>query len=161
MSLPLQWREWAFHLMRYGVRFAGIGHTGHSDATLLSDGDEDDRASEREPLAFAPALSECRHCSLARRLNSQSSNLDRCKSSRRRKTNSALQSDSCSLAPHYSAKQAIDRCWRCISLGRPLDPNGQYSSLATIRRLPYGLGTAVQTAARKRGTLVGRLRLRP
>jgi hypothetical protein len=34
--------------MRYGVRFIDIGHMGQSDATLLSHGDEDDRASERE-----------------------------------------------------------------------------------------------------------------
>jgi hypothetical protein len=46
--LPLQWREWAIPLMRYGVRFIDIGHMGQSDATLLSHGDEDDRASERD-----------------------------------------------------------------------------------------------------------------
>jgi len=56
MSLPLPSREWAVHLMRYGVRFTDIGHMGHSDATLLSHGGEDDRASERDPLASAPAL---------------------------------------------------------------------------------------------------------
>jgi hypothetical protein len=39
-----------------------------SDATLLSRGDEDDRASEGEPLASAPALRERHHRSLARRL---------------------------------------------------------------------------------------------
>ena len=64
--MPLRWREWAVHLIRYGVRFTDIGHTGHSDwATLVRQkyrhGDEDDRASEREPLAPAPALSERRH----------------------------------------------------------------------------------------------------
>jgi hypothetical protein len=35
MSLPLQWREWATLLMRYGVRFIDIGHLGQSDATPL------------------------------------------------------------------------------------------------------------------------------
>jgi len=44
MSLPLPWREWAIQLMRYGVRFIDIGHMGQSDATLLSHGDEYDRA---------------------------------------------------------------------------------------------------------------------
>jgi hypothetical protein len=34
MSLPLQWREWAFHLMRYGASFTDIGHTGHSDEAV-------------------------------------------------------------------------------------------------------------------------------
>jgi hypothetical protein len=34
--------------MRYGVRFIDIGHMGQSDAMLLSHGDEDDGASERE-----------------------------------------------------------------------------------------------------------------
>jgi hypothetical protein len=67
MSLPLRWREWAIPLMRYGERFSELGHTGQSNATLLSHGDEDDRASECEALAFAPALGERRHCSLARR----------------------------------------------------------------------------------------------
>jgi hypothetical protein len=66
MSLPLPWREWAIQLMRYGVRFIDIGHMGQSDATLLSHGDEDDRASEREPLTSAPAISERRHRSFAR-----------------------------------------------------------------------------------------------
>jgi hypothetical protein len=66
--LPLQWREWAISLMRYGVRFIDIGHMGHSDATLLSHGDEDDRASEREILTSAPALSERGHRRLARGL---------------------------------------------------------------------------------------------
>jgi hypothetical protein len=59
--LPLQWREWAIPLMRYGERFTELGRTGQSNATLLSHGDEGDRASEREPLASAPALSERRH----------------------------------------------------------------------------------------------------
>jgi hypothetical protein len=54
--------------MRYGVRFIDIGHMGHSDATLLSHGDEDDRASEREILTSAPALSERGHRRLARGL---------------------------------------------------------------------------------------------
>jgi hypothetical protein len=54
--------------MRYGERFSELGHTGRSNATLLSHGDEDDRASEREPLASAPALGERRHRSLAHRL---------------------------------------------------------------------------------------------
>ena len=62
MSLPLRRREWAVQLMPYGVRFTDIGHTGHPDwATLVRQkyrhGDEDDRASEREPLAPAPLLS--------------------------------------------------------------------------------------------------------
>jgi Protein of unknown function (DUF3606) len=43
------------------VRFLEIGHMEQSDATLLSHGDEDDLASEGEPLASAPALSERRH----------------------------------------------------------------------------------------------------
>jgi hypothetical protein len=34
--------------MRYGVRFIDIGHMGQSDAMLLSHGDEDYGASERE-----------------------------------------------------------------------------------------------------------------
>jgi hypothetical protein len=33
--------------MRYGVKFTDIGRMGQSDAVLLSNGDEDDRASER------------------------------------------------------------------------------------------------------------------
>ena len=49
MSLPLQWREWVIPLMRYGASFTDIGHTGQSDATLLSHGDGDDGTSEREP----------------------------------------------------------------------------------------------------------------
>jgi len=44
MSLPQRWREWAIPLMRYGVRFIDIGHMGQPDATVLSHGDEDDRA---------------------------------------------------------------------------------------------------------------------
>jgi hypothetical protein len=61
--------------MPYGVRFTDIGHTGHSDwATLVRQkyrhGDEDDRASEREPLAPAPALIERRYRSLACRFSS-------------------------------------------------------------------------------------------
>jgi hypothetical protein len=60
MSLPLRWRECAIQLMRYGVRFAGIGHTGHSDATLLRQkyhgGDEDDRARERQPWLLRQLL---------------------------------------------------------------------------------------------------------
>ena len=56
-----QWREWAIPLMRYDVKFLDIGHTGPSDATLLNHGDEDDRASEREPLASSPVLSEHSH----------------------------------------------------------------------------------------------------
>jgi hypothetical protein len=35
--------------MRYDVRFSELGHTGQSGATLLSHGDEDDGASERDP----------------------------------------------------------------------------------------------------------------
>jgi hypothetical protein len=59
--------------MRYVVRFTDIGRRGNSGQARLRrknyrDGDEDDRASEREPLACAPALGERRHRSLARRL---------------------------------------------------------------------------------------------
>src|SRR5215510_2044054 len=68
MSLPRQWRELATPLMRYGVRFIDIGHMGHSRRQKYRDGDEDDRASEREWLASAPALGERCHRSLARRL---------------------------------------------------------------------------------------------
>jgi hypothetical protein len=75
--LPLQWREWAIPLMRYGERFTELGHTGQSNATLLSDGDEDDHASEREPLASAPALSERSHRGLSRRLVTVCGSLDR------------------------------------------------------------------------------------
>jgi hypothetical protein len=45
MSLPLQWREWAIPLMRYGERFSELGHTGHCDAPFLTHGDEDDGTS--------------------------------------------------------------------------------------------------------------------
>src|SRR5262245_26391324 len=68
MSLPLQWREWAAPLMRYGVRFIDIGHMGRSRRQKYRDGDEEGRASKREPLASAPALGERCHRSLARRL---------------------------------------------------------------------------------------------
>jgi hypothetical protein len=75
--LPPQLREWAIPLMRYGVRFIDIGHLGQSDATLLTHGDEDDRANEREPLTSAPALSECRHRRFARGLIAVRRALDR------------------------------------------------------------------------------------
>src|SRR5262245_19367822 len=65
MSLQLQWREWATPLMRSGVRFTDIGHTGHSERQKYLDGDEEDRASKRESLTSAPALSERRHRFLA------------------------------------------------------------------------------------------------
>jgi hypothetical protein len=47
--LPLQSREWAIPLILYGVRSSELGLTAHSDTVLPSDGDEDDRASERNP----------------------------------------------------------------------------------------------------------------
>ena len=47
MSLLLQSREWAIPLMLYGVRCSELGLTAHSDTVLPSDGDEADRASER------------------------------------------------------------------------------------------------------------------
>jgi len=65
MSLPLPWRESAIQLMRYGVRFIDIGRTGHSERQRYRDGDEDDRASKRESLPSAPALSERRYRRLA------------------------------------------------------------------------------------------------
>jgi len=68
MSLPLQWREWAIPLMLYDVRCSELGLTAHSDTVLPSDGDEEDRASEREPLASSPALSERSHRRFACRL---------------------------------------------------------------------------------------------
>jgi len=49
MSLRLPWRGWAIQPMRYSVRFTDIGHMGHSEIQKYRDGDEDDRASEREP----------------------------------------------------------------------------------------------------------------
>jgi hypothetical protein len=49
MSLSQQSREWAIPLTLYGVRFIDIGHMGQSGARLPSHGDEDVRASEREP----------------------------------------------------------------------------------------------------------------
>jgi hypothetical protein len=49
MSLTLPSLEWAGNLMQYGMRFTNIGHMGHSDAMLLSHGDEDVRAREHEP----------------------------------------------------------------------------------------------------------------
>jgi hypothetical protein len=55
-----------FSVARYDVRFIDIGHIRQSDATFLSHGDKDDRASERECLASAPALSERRRRLLAR-----------------------------------------------------------------------------------------------
>src|SRR5262245_43843760 len=68
MSLPLQWREWAISMMRYGVRFTDIGRTGHSERQKYRDGDEEDGASKRESLTSAPALGERDHRRLARRL---------------------------------------------------------------------------------------------
>ena len=35
MNLPRQWRGWAIQLMRYGVSFTDIGHTGHSNYASL------------------------------------------------------------------------------------------------------------------------------
>jgi hypothetical protein len=49
MSLLLPWRGWAIQLMRYAVRFTDIGHMGLSERLKYCDGDEGDRASEREP----------------------------------------------------------------------------------------------------------------
>jgi hypothetical protein len=63
MNLPRQWRGWAIQLMRYGVSFTDIGHTGHSNyATLrktidrtisrgasLDGRDALERASSRKP----------------------------------------------------------------------------------------------------------------
>jgi hypothetical protein len=76
MSLPQQWREWATFLMRYGVRFTDIGHTGRSERQKYNAGDEDDRASERESLASAPAFRERRHRGLSRRLVTVCGSLD-------------------------------------------------------------------------------------
>jgi hypothetical protein len=59
--------------MPYGVRFTDIGHTEHSDQatfrrTNYRDGDEDDDASECEPLVSAPAVCERRHRGFTDRL---------------------------------------------------------------------------------------------
>jgi len=64
MSLPLPWRGWAIQLMRYAVRFTDIGHMGHSERQKYRDGDEDDRASEREP--GPPKISPSRNRGLTR-----------------------------------------------------------------------------------------------
>jgi hypothetical protein len=49
MSLQLLWRGWAIQPMRYTVRFTDIGLTEHSERQKYRGGDEEDRASEREP----------------------------------------------------------------------------------------------------------------
>jgi Protein of unknown function (DUF3606) len=58
----------AIQPMPHSVRFTDIGHMGHSERQKYRDADEEDRASEREPLASSPALRGRRHCSLAGRL---------------------------------------------------------------------------------------------
>src|SRR5262245_25097366 len=68
MSLPPQWQKWAIPLMQYGVRFLELGHMGQSERQKYRDGDEEYRASKREPLTSAPTLGERRHRSLACRL---------------------------------------------------------------------------------------------
>src|SRR5262245_48630041 len=79
--MPSAWKRWgdapkSIPLMRYGVRFTDIGRMGQSERQKYRDGDEEDRASKRESLTSAPALSERRHCRLARRLVSVCRALD-------------------------------------------------------------------------------------